>query len=633
MRRRAGERGFTPVSWDVALDRLAGAVTDAGGDRTAIYITSRGITNEVYYAAGKAARALGVANVDSAARICHAPSTLALKETIGAAATTCSFADVLEADLVVLVGSNPANNQPVFMKYLYEATRAGAKVAVVNPYLEPGLERYWVPSSPESALFGTKICDLHVPVRPGGDVAFANAVLKLLLERDAVDHDFVAEHTEGFDELVADLGQQSLADLLAVAGLDEQLVRAFTDLYAASRRTVIVWSMGITQHREAVEGVRALVNLGLVRGNVGRDGAGLMPIRGHSGVQGGAEMGAYATALPGGVTVEPESAAALARTWGFPVPDAPGLTAPEMVDAAEAGDLDVLWSSGGNFLEVLPDPHRVDRALQRVPLRVHQDVIVSPSMLVPPDADGEVLLLPVATRYEQEGGGTETTTERRIIFSPEVPGHQVGEARTEWRIFADVVARSRPDLAPHFVWRDGAALRQEIADVVPLYAGIERLSQSGDQVQYGGRHLAPDGHFPTPSGRARFVPARPPDTELPSGQFLVSTRRGRQFNSMVQASVDPLNGASRDDVLMDRDDATQLGLADGDPIVLRSAVGTYQGRVRLARLARQSLQVHWPEGNVLIESGPEHREPGSKTPDYNAVVTVERAGTPVTIGT
>jgi predicted molibdopterin-dependent oxidoreductase YjgC len=304
-----------------------------------------------------------------------------------------------------------------------------------------------------------------------------------------------------------------------------------------------------------------------------------------------------------------------------------------MVDAAERGDLDVLWSSGGNFLEVLPDPHRIDRALQAVPLRVHQDVIVSRSMLVPPGPVGEVLLLPVATRYEQEGGGTETTTERRIIFSPEVPGHQVGEARTEWRVFAEVVARARPDLAAHFAWRDGAALRQEIADVVPLYAGIERLAESGDQVQYGGRHLVPEGHFPTPSGRGRFSPVRPPATELPPGQFLVSTRRGRQFNSMVHGDVDPLNGATRDDVLMDEDDARSLGLAEGDPIVLRSAVGSYPGRVRLARVARQSLQVHWPEGNVLIESGPEHREPGSKTPDYNAVVTVEKAGTPVTIGT
>src|SRR5688572_2623053 len=178
---------------------------------------------------------MGVAAVASAARVCHAPSTYALKDSIGAAATTCSFADVLETDLVVLIGSNPANNQPVFMKYLYEAKRNGTKVAVVNPYLEPGLDRYWVPSSPESALFGTKICDLHVPVRPGGDAAFGNAVLKVLIERGAVDATFIEERTEGWDELVAALDAQPLADLLAQSGLTERQVRDFAELYASAR--------------------------------------------------------------------------------------------------------------------------------------------------------------------------------------------------------------------------------------------------------------------------------------------------------------------------------------------------------------------------------------------------------------
>ena len=160
---------------------------------------------------------MGIASVDSAARVCHAPSTVALKETIGAAATTCSFADVLETDLVVLIGANPANNQPVFMKYVYEAKRRGAKVAVVNPYLEPGLDKYWVPSSPESALFGTKIADYHVPVRPGGDIAFCNAVIKLLIDRDAIDEAFIAERTDGWRELVDALEAQSMDALLADA--------------------------------------------------------------------------------------------------------------------------------------------------------------------------------------------------------------------------------------------------------------------------------------------------------------------------------------------------------------------------------------------------------------------------------
>ncbi|MGD9796908.1 MAG: molybdopterin-dependent oxidoreductase, partial [Acidimicrobiia bacterium] len=227
MRRRAGERGFSRVSWDDALAEVADGIRRAGGERTALYLTSRGITNEVYYVAGKAARAMGVASVDSAARVCHAPSTVALREAIGAAATTCSLQDVLEADLVVLIGSNPANNQPVFMKHLYEAKRGGTKVAVVNPYLEPGLVAYWVPSSPESALFGTKICDLHVPVRPGGDVAFLHAVLKVLVERDLVDMDFVGAHTAGWEELAADLAGRDLADLARTAGLAVAEVEAF----------------------------------------------------------------------------------------------------------------------------------------------------------------------------------------------------------------------------------------------------------------------------------------------------------------------------------------------------------------------------------------------------------------------
>lgn len=621
MRRRRGEAGFRRIGWDEALDALSSGLSAAGGERSALYLTSRGITNETYYVAGKAARAMGIASVDNAARVCHAPSTLGLKATIGAAACTCSLQDVLESDLIVLWGANPANNQPVFMKYLYLARTRGTRVVVVNPYLEPGLERYWVPSNLESAVFGTKMCDLHVPVRPGGDVALANAALKRLIERGAVDEAFVADHTTGWDELVEALDAQPLDELLAQAGLTAAQLDAFVDEYAAAGSAILLWSMGITQHTTSVDGVRAIVNLGLARGNVGRDGAGLMPLRGHSGVQGGAEMGAYSTALPGGLPVDPEHAAALAAQWGFEVPDAPGRTAPEMVEAAERGELDVLWVSGGNFLDVLPDPRRVADALGRVPLRVHQDIVVTSQMLVPGD---DVILLPVATRYEQEGGGTETTTERRIAFSPEIP-RQVGEARSEWRLFADVASRVRPDLRNRFSWPDNQALRAEIAEVVPLYDGIQHLRDTGDQVQWGGRHLAAGGEFPTPDGRARFSPLMPTSHDVPDGMFTVATRRGKQFNSMVWKEKDPLTGATRDAVYLDEADAAALGVGEGDRVVLRSETGELAGRVKLARLPARTVQVHWPEGNVLIPHEPAQREPGSQVPDYNALVTIEPA--------
>ncbi|HEX6420423.1 MAG TPA: molybdopterin-dependent oxidoreductase [Acidimicrobiales bacterium] len=622
MRRRRGEPGFRRVSWDEALSVLAAGLRATDPDRVAIYMTSRGITNEVYYVAAKAARALGIAGIDSAARVCHAPSTAGLKATIGAAATTCSFRDVLEAPLVVLWGANPANNQPVFMKYLYLARRRGCRVVVVNPYLEPGLQRYWVPSNVESAVFGTRMSDLHVPVRPGGDVAVANAVLKLLVARGAIDRDFVAAHTEGFDETAAALDGQSLDDLVRAAGVDRSAVEAMAGELERAGGAIHVWSMGVTQHRGAVDTVRAIVNLALAQGAVGRDGVGLMPIRGHSGVQGGAEMGAYATSLPGGLPVDPAGAAALEAAWGFPVPDRPGRTAPEMVEAAGRGDLDVLWMSGGNFLEVLPDPRAVRAALDRVPLRVHQDVVLTSQML----ADGDdVVLLPVATRYEQEGGGTETTTERRIVFSPELP-RQVGEARSEWRLFAEVANRVRPDLRPSFSWPTNRDLRAEIARVVPLYAGIESLAETGDTVQWGGRHLCAGGAFPTPTGRGRFSVVEPAAPAAPPGSFLVSTRRGKQFNSMVHGAVDPLTGAGRDAVLIDPADARSLGVGAGDRVRLRSATGTYEGSVRLVRLPAGTVQVHWPEGNVLIAGGAAHREPVSQVPDYNAVVTIEPVG-------
>jgi len=199
----------------------------------------------------------------------------------------------------------------------------------------------------------------------------------------------------------------------------------------------------------------------------------------------------------------------------------------------------------------------------------------------------------------------------------------VGEARSEWRLFADVVNRTRPDLRAGFSWPSNADLRAEIARVVPLYAGIETLAEVGDQVQWGGRHLCAGGEFPTPSGRGRFSALDPPVPDVPPGAFMVTTRRGKQFNSMVQGEVDPLTGAGRDAVLMDPADAEALGLADGDRVVLRSATGSFEGTVTPARLPVRTLQVHWPEGNVLIAAGPDRREPASKVPDYNAMVTVE----------
>jgi molybdopterin-dependent oxidoreductase alpha subunit len=621
MVRRRGERGFTQVSWDEALDLIADRLRATTPERLAMYLTARGITNETYYVAQKFMRFLGSNNIDNAARVCHAPSTITLKRTIGVAATTCSYTDVIKSDLIVLFGSNVANGQPVFMKYLFLARKHGAKVAVVNPLREPGLERYWVPSNVESAIFGTHMTDEFFAVNTGGDLAFVNGVLKVMVAEGGLDRDFVRDHTEGFDDLVAELERESFESLEQQSGATRADMERFARMYSDAGAAVLVWSMGITQHEHGADNVAAIVNLGLARGNIGRPGAGLMPIRGHSGVQGGSEMGAYATALPGGLEVNALNAAALAEQYGFPIGDHPGLTVEEAVEAGGRGELDVLYSSGGNFLEVLPEPDQVEAALARVPLRVHQDVVLSSQMFVEP---GEVVvLLPAATRYEQRDGGTETTTERRIAFSPEIPGPRPGEVRSEWEIFVELARRVAPERAAQCLFTSGQEIRDEIARVVPLYAGVESLHTTGDAIQWGGTRLCEGGTFPTPNGRARFVAVAPSPIDVPAGSFVLSTRRGKQFNTMVHEQRDPLTGAERDALFMAPTDIDSLGLRDGDRVVIRSAHGEMHARLHASPLRPGNVQVFFPEGNVLLRAG--RRDPVSGVPDYNAVVTVEAA--------
>ncbi|MGA5756887.1 FdhF/YdeP family oxidoreductase [Nonomuraea bangladeshensis] len=615
MLRRAGEPGFTRVSWDEALRVAAEGLR---GKRSGTYLTSRGVPNENYYAAQKAVRALGSNNVDNAARICHSPSTVALKETIGAAATTCSYTDWIGSDLIVFVGSNPSNNQPVAMKYLYHAKKAGTRIAMVNTYREPGMERYWVPSNAESALFGTKITDEFFGVNVGGDIGFLNGVLKHLVENGWVDKEFVDRRTTGFEDACRAVAAQSWEELEALSGASRDDMLRLARLLGEARSAVLVWSMGITQHAYGEDNVRAIVNLALARGFLGRDKCGLMPIRGHSGVQGGAEMGAYATGLPGGLPVTPENAARFTELWGFEVPDSPGLTATDMIDAAHRGELDALISSGGNFLEVLPDPAYCREALERLPLRVHVDIVLSSQMLVP--GAGDVLLLPAQTRYEMVGGVTETSTERRIIFSPEVEGPRVGEAWPEWKIFTELASRVRPEVADRVRFTGTPQIRDEIERAVPFYTGIAGLARFGDNVQYGGRHLFADGRFQTPDGRGRFSAVTLPALERPDGTFMVATRRGKQFNSMVHERRDGFNGATREAVLMSAYDADRLGLPDGARVELRSGERTYEGRVLRAPLQPGNLQIHWPEGNVLLDES--RRSPQARIPDYNALVTV-----------
>jgi molybdopterin-dependent oxidoreductase alpha subunit len=621
MLREKGSPGFRRISWDEAYLRIARRIRAAGPKRWALFVTSRGVTNEVYYMAQKVARFLGTNNVDNAARLCHAPSTAAMKHALGVAASTCSYRDWFGTDLIVFFGANPANDQPVATKYLHEAKAFGTKVVLVNPYREPGMERYWVPSSWSSAVFGTDIADYWFPVSTGGDIAFLYGVLKVLFANGWTDPTFTNRYAVGMEELERQAAALDWKTLEGQAGLGRASMQEFAELVRHAKTAVFVWSMGITQHSFGGDAVQMILNLGLTKGFVGRDKCGLMPIRGHSSVQGGAEMGAYATVFPAGKAINAENAAVLSKAYAFPIPDWVGLTAPEMVEACSRGNLDVFYCVGGNFLRTLPEPDYVAQALQNVGLRVHQDIILTDQMFLEPKE--EVLLLPAKTRYEQDDGGTETTTERQIIFSPEIP-RQVGEARCEWKILRELAAAVEPERAGLLGCETGWQMREEIARLVPFYDGIQRLRKTGDAVQYGGRHLFADWKFATSDGKAHFRAVPLPDLTREPGEFKVSTRRGKQFNSLVYAEVDPINRAPRDAVLMNPEDAAMLHLVADDRITLVNHLGRFEGRVHLAPLARGNLQIHWPEGNVIIRRGV--TEPSGGVPDYNAWVKVKRRG-------
>jgi molybdopterin-dependent oxidoreductase alpha subunit len=620
--RRPGERGFSRASWDEALDLVANRMLGAEPDRMGMFVTSRGLTNEAYYMLQKLARIAGTPHVDSCARLCHAASTVGLKQTMGFGAPSCSLKDWIGAELILIIGSNLANNQPVATKYLHYAKKAGARIVVVNPFREPALDRYWVPSVPVSALFGTRLTDDFYAVRPGGDIAFLSGVLKALDEIGGWDEKFVEERTEGARELRAHLSKLDWSEITSESGVDESRIRELATTYKRATRAVVIYSMGLTQYTFGVENVKMVVNLVLARGMVGRPNTGIVPIRGHSGVQGTAECGADADKLPGAVDINDETCERFERAWGHPIPRRKGLRAAHLLERASKDGLDVLYVCGGNHLHTMPDPAHARRALENVGVRVHQDIVLNSSTLL--DAKEAVVVLPAETRYEQRSGGTSTSTERRIRFTPEIRGPRIAEAKPEWEIPALIGRRLRPEKPALFEHRDTTAIRREMAAVMPLYAGIDGLEKEGQSVQWGGPMLGVGSFSGMPDGRARFSICQIPRIDVPEGRLVMTTRRGKQFNSMTYGPSDPLTGTStRDAVLMSPEDMRRLGISEGDAIMLKSDAGTMRAVARSGPCRANHVQAFWPECNPLLSR---KYDPASGEPDYATAVSVERAG-------
>jgi predicted molibdopterin-dependent oxidoreductase YjgC len=271
-------------------------------------------------------------------------------------------------------------------------------------------------------------------------------------------------------------------------------------------------------------------------------------------------------------------------------------------------------------LEALPDRNAVARALDRVPVRIHQDILLNTSMLL--NAQESILILPSQTRYEQRGGGTSTSTERRIRFSPEIPGHTIGEALPEWEIPVRIGRKAMPNGELLFPFDDTQSIREEMARVMPIYHGIEKLSKEGDHFQWGGPFLFKQGFTSMPENRALFTPIKPQDRRAAPGKFYLATRRGKQFNSMIFGHTHRAMGTtSRQIIFMSPDDAERLELEDGYEVIVRSDIGRMKGIIQLAPLKPGTLQAYWPEANVLI---PHRLDPISGAPDYNVEVWIDK---------
>ncbi|WHX26502.1 FdhF/YdeP family oxidoreductase [Virgibacillus halodenitrificans] len=631
--RRKGESNFSRISWDEAMDMIAEKMKKLDPKQYAFYLTSRGITNESYYVAGKVARFLGTNHIDNASRICHSPSKTALKRSVGIGASSANYQDWIGTDVLLFWGSVASNSSPVSTKYMLAAKKKGTKIIVVNPYKEPAMDKYWVPSNVESALFGTKIADDFYQVNIGGDIAFMHGIMKHWFEMEerephaAINHEFVKEHVNGYEELKTKVEEQSWEAIVNFSGVERTRIIELAELLAKSKNAVYAWALGLTMHSFATDNISQVANLALLRGHLGRKHSGLMPFRGHSSVQGSGEMGADPFVLPGGGWDE-ENVERMEKIWNFELPKWQGDIVGVTLENATLPDdherkLNLYYMSGGNFLETMPNPDFVEKALANLDIRVHQDIIFNTSTLV--EAKEAVIVLPAKTRYEQEGGGTSTSTERMVYFSPEIEGNkqEVREARAEWKIYIDLAKRVKPETAHLVEFKDGQSIRDEIAVANRDYDGIQHLKKQGDVFQWGGAWLCEDGVCPTPDGKGNLIPIDIPSLDKPEGTFYITTRRGKQFNSMVYKETDPFNEAGRYDVLINPSDAKKLDITIEEAIVLYNQHGVFQGKAHFADITEGNVGLHFPEGNFLIPKGVYDGPSG--IPQYSIAVKVEKA--------
>lgn len=610
-----GDTHYRPIGWDEALDRIAAQLKSHGPDEAFFYASGRS-SNEAGFLLQLFARIYGTNYVNNCSYYCHQASGVGLGRSLGTGTATVSLEDVEAADLFVLIGGNPASNHPRLMTTFKNIRRRRGKVIVVNPVREVGLVRFRVPSDPISLLFGTDVASQYVQPHIGGDIALLTGVAKVVLERHGHDEHFIAASTEGFAEFRAAVEATSWEAILAGSGVTRDEINRFAETYMAAQNVVFGWTMGITHHKHGVENVRMIVNLALLRGMVGRPAAGLLPIRGHSNVQG-----------MGSVGVSPQLRQAvvdnLERLLGVSLPRSPGLDTMACMEAAHAGRVRTAMCLGGNLFGSNPDAAFAKTALSRLETVVYLNTTLNTGL-----AQGRAkhtFILPVCARDEEPQLTTQESMFNYVRVSDGGPT-RLSEPRTEIAVLTALGRRLF--VAGPIDWADmerHANIRALMAKVLPGLEGLADVDGVRREFAIPNR-VFHEPRFPTPSGKAQFatVPLPPP----PNGELRLMTIRSEgQFNTVVYEEEDIYRGQERRDViLMHPSDLQRLGLAEDQLVTVASACGQMRRqRARgFADVKPGSTLMYFPEANTLV---PRDVDPASKTPAFKSVaVTVTPEG-------
>ncbi len=604
-----GDTHFRRLPWTEALDRCGAAFRKAKPEEAFVYASGRS-SNEAAFLLQLIARAYGTPNLHNCSFYCHQASGVALNQVYGSGTASIVLEDLEKADLALVIGANPASNHPRLITQLVQLRRRGGTVIVINPLKELGLVRFRVPSLLGSLLFGSKISDLYLQPHIGGDIPLLTALLKGVLERGGLDEGFVRDHTTGFEALRADLEASSWDDLVERSGVPREQLDAAVSALLKAQRGIALWAMGLTHHVHGVDNILALSNLALARGWLGRPGCGLLPIRGHSNVQGVGSMG-----------VSPVAKAAFAQKlqdlYGLaPLP--PGQDTFASMEAAAAGRIQASLQLGGNLFG--SNPHRTwsEKALRNIPFTAMVSTKLNENHV---HGQGQTtVILPALARDEEAEGTSQESMFNYVRHSEGGRPSVQGEMKGEVEILAELASRILPE--GKFDWtrlRSHAALREEIAKAVAGYGEIT----SGKEFQVQGRTFR-EPAFPTPDGRAHFAVTPTPAFERKEGELRLMTLRSEgQFNTVVYEDEDLYRGVDRRDALMmAAEDAARLGFQEGDRVRVESETGAMTATVFLVDIRPGNAAMYYPEANVLV---PPKLDPRSRTPAFKHVAVRVRA--------